>query len=402
MSNTFASVSNAASILKNWYQGPVISQFNDEIPFYKAVEKGSEKWAGLQVVRPVKVRRNPGIGATSDGGTLPAIGKQGTAQAIIAAKYNYLRCGMTGPMIKSSQGDRAAFISIMDFEMEQGLNDLKWDFDRQLYWNGDGTLATVSANAVATNVITATGRESTENGNKFLDVGMVVDIVSSGTVIAQGLEITALTGTTTATITLSSNVTCSANDVIVRSGAYNQEVQGMLYTLSNTQTSSIYSIDRSTYPQYQSNVVNAAGGQLTLDLLQQTWNQGKTRGGAKYDYIACDYDTERYYNKLLVANKRFVNKVVGDGTFSDKNGSYLEFGGIPVVPGQNCPTRMFFIDSRQWKKYVLAELEWADETGSYMIAQVSADSFELRLRLFANFFCEKPSAQAAIRNYISP
>ena len=91
MANQFSSIlGNATGILKNWYQGPVVSQFNDEIPFYREVEKGKDKYNGLQVVRPIKVRRNPGIGATSDGGTLPAIGTQTTQQATITAKFNYL------------------------------------------------------------------------------------------------------------------------------------------------------------------------------------------------------------------------------------------------------------------------------------------------------------------------
>jgi len=61
------------------------------LPLYRGAEKGKEKWNGQQVIRPVKVRRNQGIGATSDGGNLPKIGQQTTQQAIIAAKYNYLR-----------------------------------------------------------------------------------------------------------------------------------------------------------------------------------------------------------------------------------------------------------------------------------------------------------------------
>ena len=35
MANQFASISSAVSILKNWYAGPIVSQFNDEIPFYR-------------------------------------------------------------------------------------------------------------------------------------------------------------------------------------------------------------------------------------------------------------------------------------------------------------------------------------------------------------------------------
>ena len=67
MANLFAStnaLNGALGILKNWYAGPIVSQFNDEIPFYREVEKGKEKFSGLQVVRSVKVRRNQGIGAT--------------------------------------------------------------------------------------------------------------------------------------------------------------------------------------------------------------------------------------------------------------------------------------------------------------------------------------------------
>jgi len=405
MANNFAStaaLNGALGILKSFYAGPIKTQFNDELPLYKHMEKGSEKYNGLQVNRPLKVRRNPGIGATSDGGILPKIGQQTTIQAVINAKFNYLRFGVTGPMLKASQGDKGSFVSAMSYEMEEGLNDLKADVDRQLFWSGNGQLATVSANAVASTVITATGRESTEAGNKFLSVGMMIDIHNtSGVLQASNVEITALTGTTTVTLTLSSAVTCSSTDLIVRSGAYNMEMQGIL-TSQDGGTTTIYSVDRSAYPVYGGNLVSASSGQLTLDLMQQAYNEAKRRGNGKINAIYCDYDSERFYNKLLIPDKRFVGKTKGDGTFSDLNGSYLEFGGVPVVPDQFMPRRFAFLDVSTWKKYVLCDLEWADESGSYMIAQTSADAYEARLRLFANIFPEKPSANSVLSSYISP
>lgn len=402
MANTFASISNALGILKNYYAGPIVSQFNDEIPLYKHMEKGKEKYNGLQVNRPIKLRRNPGIGATSDGGVLPVIGKQTTAQAVISAKFNYLRFGVTGPMLKASQGDKGAFVSIMEYEMEEGLKDLKSDVNRQLFWTGRGDLATVAANVVGSSVMTVTGRESTEAGNKFLDVGMVIDVyTTAGVAKATSVTITDLSGTTTATLTLDQNITCSAGDILVRAGAYDNEIQGVL-TAQDGGTSSIYGIDRSAYPVFQGNSVNAQGNQMSLDLLQQAYNEAKRRGGGKIDFLTSDFDSERFYNKLLVADKRYPGKVKGDGTFSDVNMSYLEFAGVPWVADKDMPTRVAMIDSKTFKKYVLAELDWADETGSYMIAQTSADAFEVRLRLFANVFSEKPSASAVLRNYISP
>lgn len=406
MANSFAnttSASAAVALLKNYYAGPIVSQFNDDLPFYREIEKGKEKWSGLQVVRPIKVRRNPGIGATSDGGILPSIGTQTTQQAQIGAKFNYLRFGITGPMIKASQGDKGAFVSAMEYEMSEGMNDLKIDVDRQLFWDGTSDLATVSANAVGSNSITVTGRESTEDGSKFLDIGMVIDVVDavSGTIKAQSVQITNLTGTTTATLTLSAAVTVSATDIVVRSGSYNNEIQGVLTVLDGG-TSSIFNIDRSVYGSYKGNVVDNSAAQINLNVLKQCYNLMRSRGGGKLGVVYSDFDTERFYEKLLIVDKRYVGKTKGDGTFASKEENYLDYAGSAWVPDQTAPQRVFMIDPTHWKKYVLAELEWADESGSYMIAQQSADAFEVRLRLFANLFCEKPSSQSVLKNYISP
>lgn len=401
MANQFASISSAVSILKNWYQGPIVSQFNDQLPFYREIEKGKEKWNGQQVVRPVKVRRNPGIGAVSDGGTLPKIGQQTTQQALIASKYNYLRFGVTGPMIKASQGEKGAFVSAMEFEMSEGLNDLKSDVNRQIFWDGTSDLATVSANATASTSITVTGRESVEDGNKFLDVGMVIDVYRGTTLISQAVGITAISGTTTATLTLDTAVSVLANDIIIRSGSFNQEVQGIEYSLDGA-TSTIYGIDRSAYPVFQGNVTSAGNAQLSFNLMKQPYNNARRRGNGKTDLIMCDYDSERFYEKLLIVDKRYIGKVKGDGTFASKSENYLDYGGNPIIPDKDSPQRFYFLDSSTWKKYVLSELEWSDEAGTYLIAQTSADSFEARLRLFFNLFCEKPSANAVLKGYISP
>lgn len=402
MPNSFQSISSALAILKNWYAGPIVSQFNDELPIYRGAEKGSEKFQGLQVIRPVKVRRNQGVGATSDGGSLPQIGNQTTAQAIIAAKFNYLRFGLTGPLIKSSQSDKGAFVRAMEFEMSEGMNDMKSDVNRQLSWDGTGYLATLSAAAVASTVITVTGRESVENGNKFLDVGMLIDIVTTGgTVVASSIQITAISGTTTATLTLSAAVTCSATDKVIRSGSAGNEIQGILTALDGG-TTTIFNINRSTHPQFQGNAVSLSSGQLQLDKMQQAYNEARRRGGGKISALYGDYDSERFYNKLLVADRRYQPKMTGDGTFASKEGSYLEFAGVPFVPDKDCPQRIFFLSEGTIKKYVLSELEWADETGSYMIAQSGVDAWEVRLRLFANLFMDKPSANAVLSTYVSP
>lgn len=405
MSNLFQNIASGLAELKNFYQGPIKDQFSENLPIYRGAEKVKQGWSGYQVIRPLRVRRNQGIGATSDGGTLPNIGRQNVQQAIIAAKFNYLRFGVTGPMIKASASDVGSFVRSAAYELEMGYKDLKSDVNRQLSWDGTGTMALANANTSGSNSLVIKGRESTEAALKFVDVGLVFDIVSSGTVVASGIEVLSISSGTptssTATLVLSAPVTCTAGDKIIRSGSNNNEIQGLLYALDGG-TSTIYNIDRSTYIQYQGNVTDLASAQLKLDSLQQSYNEGLRRGASKFDAIYSDFDSLRYYQKLLTADKRYVNTVKGDGGFAEKDTFYLDFNGIPWVADKDCPTRIFFLPTDVIKAYVLAEMEFADETGTMYIAQTSSDSFEVRVRLFMNLFNEMPAGCSVLKTYISP
>lgn len=403
MGNQFQNTSAGLAELKNWYQGPIVNQFNEDNAIYRGSEKGKESWSGLQVVRPIRVRRNQGIGATSDGGNLPAIGRQTSQQAIIPAKYNYLRFGITGPMIKASQSDKGAFVRAAQFEIEMGYNDLRSDCNRQMSWDGTGYLAKLNAAVAASQTFTVQGREgSTEDGDKFLDVDMVVDVISSaGVVKASAVQITALTRGATATVTVSAPVTAASGDYLIRSGSYNQEIQGLLYALDGN-TTTIHNIDRSVYGAYTGNVDDSNNGQLTLDSMQATYNKGLRRGGAKYSAVWCDFDSLRMYQKLLTADKRYANTVKGDGGFANKDQFYLDFNGLAMVPDKDCPRRIIFLPEGTIKKYVLCEMEFADETGTMYIAQTGTDQLEVRVRFFANLFNEQPNACAVLKGYTSP
>lgn len=405
MANSFQSISSGLAELKNFYEGPIKDQFNEELPILRGAEKVNKGWSGYQVVRPLRVRRNNGIGAVSDGGTLPAIGTQTTVQATISSKFNYLRFGVTGPMIKASQSDKGSFVRAAAYELEMGYKDLKNDVNRQLSWDGTGDLAAVNANTTASNSLVIKGRESSEPALKFVDVGLVFDIYSGSTLVASSVSVTAISSGTpsssTATLTLSAPVTCSANDILVRSGSFGNEIQGLLYSMDGG-TSTIYGVDRSTYISYQGNAFAQASAQLSLDKMQQAYNAALQRGGAKLSAIYCDFDSLRYYQKLLTADKRYVNTIKGDGGFAKKDEFYLDFNSIAMVPDKDCPTRIFFLDQSAWKNYVLADLEFADETGSMYIAQTSADAFEVRLRYFTNLFNEMPSANSVMSGYVSP
>lgn len=410
MANTFQSISSGLAELKNFYQGPIVDLMNEEIPIYRAAEKVKKGWSGYQVVRPLRTVRNQGVGATSDGGTLPKIGAQTSVQATISAKFNYLRFGVTGPMIKASASDVGSFVRAAGFELDMGYKDLKKEINRQLCWDGSGDLALVNTAAVASTTLVIKGRTSGEFALKYINVGSTFDILNtSDTVIASGVTVQSISSggptSSTATLVLDQPVTAGANSILIRANSNGQEIQGLFYALDGA-TTTIYGVNRATSIAYQGNVSNVASDPVTnlsIDMMQTPYNQGLQVGNVgSYSANYCDFVSLRYYQKLLTPDKRYVNSVEGDGTFGKKGKFYLDFNGVAMVPDPDMPLRMVFIPAEVLKLYELCAMEFADEWGSMYIPQSDADSFEVRLRHFTNLFNEQPAACAVLQGYTSP
>lgn len=406
MSNAFQSMASAAALVKTVYRGGLIDLLNEDMPVYRASEKLKDQYSGGQVVRALRTRRNQGIGAGSDGGTLPKIGKSTNVNATILAKFNWLRFGITAGLIKASQSNEGSFVRGFSNEMKMSYNDFKTDMNRQLCSDGTGTVAQTSTSAVASNTLVISGRSTGEPALKYIDVDFTFDIVRSGTVIASGITVTSISvggpATSTATVILDQPVTSSVGDLLIRSGSNGSEVQGLFYALDGG-TSTVYGIDRTQALAYQGNVTNAASAALSLIGMQTVFNEGLRRGNAgSYNAIFTDFSSLGMYQKLLTPDKRYANTTEGDGSFGNKGKFYLEFNGIPVVPDKDMPVKMAFLPSEVLKWYILCELEVADETGTPYIAQTDSDSFETRLRFWGNMFNEQPAGCGVYTGYISP
>lgn len=410
MANAFQSVTSGLAELKNYYQGPIIDLLNEEVPVYRAAEKVKQGWSGYQVVRPLRTSRNQGVGATSDGGVLPKIGRQTTVQAIIQAKFNYLRFGITGPMIKASQSDIGSFVRSAAYELEMGYKDLKTEISRQLCWSGRGDIATVNTAAVASNTLVIAGRTSAEPALKYIDVNSTFDVIDTNSnLLASGITVSSISSGTassaTATLVLDQPITVAANSILIRSGSNGSEIQGLFYALDGL-TTTVYNVDRSTNLAYQGNVTDlssAANPVLSIDAMQTPFNEGLRRGSVNaYNAVFTDFTSLRYYQKLLTPDKRYSNTMEGDGTFGSKGKFYMDFNGIPVVPDKDMPARFVFLPAEVLKMYELAAMQFADETGSMYIAQSDQDALEVRVRHFVNLFNEQPAACAVLTGYTSP
>jgi hypothetical protein len=317
-------------------------------------------------------------------------------------------------MISASKSNVGSFVRSASFELEEGYNDLKSDCNRQLSWDGTGDLARTNTTIVGSSSVVIKGREDTEAALKFVDIGMIFDIYTGSSLTVAGVTVTAVSSgnasSATATLTLDQAISTTANDIWVRAGAgVSNEIQGLLTQLDGG-TTTVFSVDRSSYVQTTGNVINvtsdgtSSGTQLPLSLsyLQQAEDEAERRGGRGINAIYSDYVSRRYYQKLLQADKRYVNTVQGDGGFASKDKNYLEWNGKPWVADKDCPTRVFFLPDKYIEKYVLEEMAFADETGAMYIAAADNDQLEVRIRFFANLFNSKAAGAAVVQNYISP
>ena len=62
------------AILKEFYDGGIRYQLNNEVMMYKNLSENDKPWSGRRVIFPVHLVRNSGVGARAEQGILPTAG----------------------------------------------------------------------------------------------------------------------------------------------------------------------------------------------------------------------------------------------------------------------------------------------------------------------------------------
>tara|TARA_R110000765_G_scaffold395498_2_gene489235 strand:- start:4793 stop:6208 length:1416 start_codon:yes stop_codon:yes gene_type:complete len=162
-----ANLASFASILKEFYLGPIQDQLNEETLICDMFEKASVDWSGRLVWIPVHVARNANVAFVAEGGGLPgpALGvvggaagsQQGYANLIVNAEFLYGRFQITGPaMASAGKGGANAFVGWVDGEMNRLVNDIKNQCNRAATSGGQCIgFVTASAQVAAAGTVQA-------------------------------------------------------------------------------------------------------------------------------------------------------------------------------------------------------------------------------------------------------
>ena len=94
-------------ILKDFYQGPIRDQLNNEMLVFELFNKKKVSWTGRKAIMPVRIGRNESAGFRAEDNDLPTADRQKYADLTIQAKYLYGRMDITGPTIEQAKASKA-------------------------------------------------------------------------------------------------------------------------------------------------------------------------------------------------------------------------------------------------------------------------------------------------------
>lgn len=397
-------LATADAALKEDYQPSIREQLNSACVILEQIERNSKDVEGRRAVLSLHVRRNSGVGARAEGGTLPTAGRQGYAEERVLLRYNYGRIALTGPVIRAMRSDKGSFVRAVDSETKGVVRDLKRNVNRQVFGTSDGVIVRVGAGSTTTVVNFAA--DATEAQKRQIEVGAVIDIgtASPFTSVGTGREVTAVTDTNF-TVTPAFGIAPAAGDSVVTSGSggsggAQRELTGLQTIVAASGT--LFNVDPTTTPVWASTVLGNGGTPrpLTENLLSKALHKNQIAGGSDIELFVTSDGAERAYAAQLQAEKRFPNTL-------DLKGGYkaisISAGGkeVGLLWDRDAPNgRVFGLALSHLTQHESSDWEWMDEDGSVLSRVSGVDAYEATLFKYHELTTDKRNAHTLITDVI--
>lgn len=412
-------LTNFDAMLKEFYPKDVVLDLvKQKAPFYFEFQKSKRVSAdGRRVIQPIHSSRNVGVSALGEGGLLPTAGSQGYVDLTIPYRYVYGRVDISGPVMKQTRTSQGAFDDVMDQEIECAIKDGGRDLSRQIQGFGNGQLCVLTGTSASATQATANGQGVGDNDDipsRFLAANMIVAGITPSTAAWEFVRTVSSVNAALTNVVFTATVTpAEANTIIVRQGSasgtaladtgYNREIMGLLGMVDDgTYVTSYFSLTRSSTSGLNSQRLDLAAGNLSLDIMHRAFHAVDQRGDGKIGMLLANQVTAREYYGLLQVMKRYVDAraLSPDGGLkrrSDNQGYDIEFNQVPLREDRDVPMGILYgLDMDSFRRYSVTEGEWADDDGRILLRNSTTDSYEGRLRvLFGNAACLAPN-----RNFV--
>lgn len=272
----------ADPLMKINFNPRIIKQFNTAAVLYNRFfdAKGTAiSNRGLEI--PIHTGPNAAFQWYSDGGTLPAGDSQKLNRASVGF-FSYAHAvQFTGAALDAAGDDAVTYARALAFNIKNCTEDAIKTLNIYSFLDGTGILAQVGG-IISTSLTLNTTVDLTGNADngRYLRPGMVVDIMTGSVApvkaTATVLSMSTAPGNALAPATMvlgpaTAAVALAVGDAIVVTGSLNNVMAGMkLIVDDGTIAASFQSVNRSTVPIYQANVLSvSASAPLSRDHLRR-------------------------------------------------------------------------------------------------------------------------------------
>lgn len=361
-------LTTADAILKDDYIGPVVKQLNNKTYMIDQIERETPEtvdFTGRRAIWPVEKSRNRGRGSRGDAGTLPNAGGTTELDAMIVTRDNYEGVELSHNVILQSQSNQGAFVNRLTQQVQAASDFMRKDMNRQVFGDGTGLLASISATATTTNALTA-------DSIQYLHVGDPVDILRR----TDGTDVPTTTGigrsivavdATAKTFQLDAAVggTVATTYGVYVAGNRNNEMDGLRNIVSTART--LHTINSAT-----------AGNEFWNGNVRNVGTQAgseQTAGETSFELIADDVGVTGQAETEVFVTTRGIRRRLADTFQSQKrftdaqavqiHGGYSAVmvasgqGEVPVVIDDDCPKNYAFaINKEAFRWFVLGGPDW--------------------------------------------
>ncbi len=393
----------ADAALKDDYQPAMREQLNNSFLILQQIEGNSDDVEGRNAVLSLHVRRNSGVGARAERGTLPTAGNQGTVEERTSLRYNYGRIELSGPVIKAMRSDKGSFVRAVESETKGVVNDLKRDVNRQIFGTSDGVIAATTNGASSTTVTLAA--TTTDAQMRQIEEGMLVDIGDGTpfTSLATAREVSAVNFDARTFVISGAAIDTTTDSRVVRSGsggsgAAQKELTGLQTIVDDA--NSLFGVDPATYSVWKSKVLGNSGTNraATENLFAKAVMQGNINGGVDVSAFVTSDGVHRNFAAQLQGQKRTNDTLVLKGGYkaiSITAGS----AEVGITWDRDCPgNKAFGLSFPHLKQPKQTDWEWMDMDGAVLSRVSGQDAYEATLTQYHELTTDKRNAHVLVED----
>ena len=396
-------ISTIDGILKEDY---VINQITNTVNMatYLLSRVNTERTtAGRRFVFPVRFGVGEGQGNRRENTTLPETGFGEYDQAFGNVVFQYGAMKISGPAIEATEGNRASFASALKQSLKDVRDGFRLETHRQSWGNGSGTMALVDGTVTSSVTVPVkdpyglTYSGTLENSQKTRAFRKNMKVLFKTEGVVRTIE-----GIGAGSITVDSAVSATDEEEIIRgdSTTLNNEDKEYLGINGGVLATGTYlGIPRAGEPNWQANMIDAAGESLDEDMLQNAFDIAEIHGDgvSEPDLLCSEHKARRLYVALLQSQKRFTNTMDLKGGFKG-----LDFNGTPWVVDKLCPAqRVYYLTLKDWVWFVMKNIGWIQRDGTILKWDNGYDAYVAFLAAYRQFCCKQPANQTVLHGIIS-